>query len=103
MMKRVFWLGVGVVAGASGTVWAERKVKERLEALSPDNMAVAAGNRALAAGRSVIDAVADGRDAMRSREEELRGEYRRGTGDSVATHSAPTRGSARTPATRHRR
>ncbi len=81
-MRRLFWLGVGAVAGASGTVWAERRVKARLEALQPDHLVVAAGNRALDAGRSaagtgrsMLDAVAEGRDAMREREAELRGRY----------------------------
>ena len=26
-MRRLFWMGVGAVAGVSGTVWAERKVR----------------------------------------------------------------------------
>lgn len=73
-MKRMFWLGLGVIAGATGTVWAERKVKERLDALSPDSLAVAAGHRAKAAGRSVVAAVAEGRGAMREREWEMRTE-----------------------------
>ena len=34
-MRRLFWLGVGAIAGASGTVWAERKVRSRLEQLGP--------------------------------------------------------------------
>lgn len=76
-MKRLFWLGVGAVAGASGTVWAERKVRTQIEALQPEHLAVAAGNRAISVGRTVVDAVLDGRDAMRDREFELRGRYDR--------------------------
>lgn len=76
-MKRLFWLGVGAVAGASGTVWAERKVRTQIEALQPDHLAVAAGNKAISVGRTVVDAVLDGRDAMREREFELRGRYDR--------------------------
>jgi len=71
-MRRLFWLGVGAVAGASGTVWAERKVRTRIEQLGPEHLAMAAGNRARDVGRSVIDAVVEGRDAMRERESELR-------------------------------
>jgi hypothetical protein len=77
-MRRMFWMGIGVIAGASGSLWAERKVRNRLEALQPDHLVVAAGNRAREVGRTVADAVADGRDAMRQREAELRG--RIGTG-----------------------
>jgi hypothetical protein len=76
-MKRLFWLGVGAIAGASGTVWAERKVRTQIEALQPDHLAVAAGHKAVAVGRTVVDAVLDGRDAMRDREFELRGRYDR--------------------------
>lgn len=71
-MRRLFWLGVGAVAGASGTVWVERKVRSRLDALQPDHLVVLAGNRARSAGRSVVDAVAEGRGAMREREAEMR-------------------------------
>lgn len=74
-MRRLFWLGVGAIAGASGTVWAERKVRARMDALAPDHLVVAAGHRARSVGRSVVDAVADGRGAMREREAELRSQY----------------------------
>jgi hypothetical protein len=52
-MRRLFWLGVGVVAGASGTVWAERKVRTQLDALAPDHLVISAGNKAKSVGRSV--------------------------------------------------
>lgn len=71
-MRRLFWLGVGAVAGASGTIWAERKVRAQLDALAPDHLVVTAGHRARDVGRSVADAVAEGRGAMRAREAELR-------------------------------
>ena len=77
-MKRLFWMGVGAVAGVSGTVWAERKVKAQLDALQPDALVVTAGNKAKAVGRSVVDAVVDGRGAMREREAELKDHYGRG-------------------------
>lgn len=74
-MKRLFWLGIGAAAGAGGTIWAERKVRTRMEAMSPDQLVARAGRRAGAAGRSVVDAITEGRDAMRTREDELRGRY----------------------------
>lgn len=72
MFKRVVWFGMGAAAGASGVVWAEQKVRRRLEELGPDHLAVLAGNSARRVGRSVLDAVADGRLTMREREDELR-------------------------------
>ena len=71
-MRRLFWLGIGTVAGAAGTVWTERKVKERLDALAPDHAVRVAAEKAKGAGRTVVDAVAEGRSAMVEREQELR-------------------------------
>lgn len=95
-MRRLFWLGVGAVAGASGTIWAERKVRSQLEQLGPDHLVVAAGNKAKGVGRSVADAVAEGRGAMRDREAELRSSYdtsarTAGTHRTPPSTSAPTR------------
>ncbi len=89
-MRRLFWLGVGAVAGASGTVWAERKVRSRLEQLGPEHMVVTAGNKARDVGRSVVDAVAEGRGAMREREAELRSSYD-ASGRAGGARTAPHR------------
>ncbi|MEI7886679.1 MAG: hypothetical protein WCJ04_04720 [Actinomycetes bacterium] len=75
-MKRLFWLSVGVVAGASGTVWAERKIRTQLDSLQPDHLAVLAQKRAVSLGRQLVDAAVEGRAAMRDREVELRDQYR---------------------------
>ena len=80
VVKRLFWMGVGAAAGASGTVWAQQKVKRQLEALGPDSVvagrrcvASAAGSRTKAVGRpSVVDAASEGRSTMREREDELK-------------------------------
>ena len=71
-VRRLFWLGVGTVAGAVGTVWTERKVKERLDALAPDHAVKVATEKAKDAGRTVVEAVTEGRTAMVEREQELR-------------------------------
>ncbi len=95
-MRRLFWLGVGAVAGASGTVWAERQVRERLDALSPDHLVVTAGNKARTVGRNVVDAVAEGRGAMREREAELRdARDTPGTARSTAVHRGASAGRPR--------
>lgn len=84
-MRRLFWLGVGAVAGVSGTVWAERKVKAQLDALQPDALVVTAGHKAKSVGRSVVDAVVEGRGAMREREAELKDHY--GQSPSARRHA----------------
>ncbi len=71
-MRRLFWLGIGTVAGAAGTVWTERKVKERLDALAPEHAVKVAAEKAKDAGRTVVEAVTEGRAAMAEREQELR-------------------------------
>ena len=108
-MRRLFWLGVGAIAGASGTIWAEHKVRARLDQLGPDHLVVTAGNRARDVGRSVVDAVAEGRGAMRAREDELRRSYdpanRTGSVHRSPSSVAPTRpttGSWSTGPNRHR-
>ena len=71
-MRRLFWLSIGTVAGAAGTVWTERKIKERLDALAPDHAMKLAADKAKDAGRNVVEAVTEGRSAMVEREQELR-------------------------------
>ena len=71
-VRRLFWLGIGTVAGAAGTVWTERKVKERLDALAPEHAVKVAAEKAKGAGRTVVEAVTEGRSAMVEREQELR-------------------------------
>lgn len=85
-MRRVFWFGVGAATGVSTTVWLERKVRARIEALQPDHLVVTAQDRARSVGRSVVDAVAEGRGAMRDREHQLRRRF-----DPVAPASSPVR------------
>ena len=94
-MRRLFWLGVGAVAGASGTLWAERKVRARLDQLGPEHLVVTAGNKARDVGRTVVDAVAEGRGAMRDREAELRTSY-----DPSARSAAVHRSTPSAPASR---
>ena len=98
-MRRLFWLGIGAVAGASGTVWAERKVRSRLEQLGPEHMVVTAGNKARDVGRSVVDAVAEGRGAMREREAELRSSYDTSGRAGAAPHRTATSASPTRPST----
>lgn len=86
-MRRLFWLGLGAVAGASGTVWAQQKVRRQVEALGPDHVAVIAGNAARRVGRHVADAVAEGRSTMREKELDLRRQLGQTRGrSSTAVH-----------------
>lgn len=68
MFKRVVWFGVGAVAGAGGSAWAQRKIKAQIERVQPSRLAGSAGD-------AIRAAVADGRSAMREREVDLRRRY----------------------------
>jgi hypothetical protein len=87
-MRRLFWLSVGAAAGATGTVWTQHKVRERIDAMGPEHVVRAAGRSAQAAGRRVLDAVGEGRVAMSVREVELRERF---LGEGAASSPASTR------------
>ncbi len=71
-MKRLTWFVTGVAAGAAGTGYATRKVKQTAAQLAPSSVARGAADRAKRAGLQVVDAVKEGRAAMQAREDELK-------------------------------
>lgn len=71
-MKRVTWFVTGVAAGAAGTNYAARKVKRTAQQLAPANVARSAASSVRHGGRHLVDAVREGRSAMRDREDELK-------------------------------
>jgi hypothetical protein len=76
VLKRLRWIVMGMGVGASASVWAQRKVKLMLRSHTPPEVASRAAKRGTeAAGRTageVRTALAEGRQAMRQREAELR-------------------------------
>ena len=76
MLKRLRWLLLGMGVGASASVWAQRRVKLLLRSYTPPEVAARAAKRSTElAGRKAGDvrtAFAEGRQAMREREAELR-------------------------------
>ena len=75
MFKRVFYFGAGIAAGATGTVYAQRKVRAQLERAKPSHLVVVATDATKRVGTTVRDAVVEGRAAARAREDELRGRF----------------------------
>ena len=71
-MKRVFWIALGLGAGATSALMASRWMKRKTEALSPANLGRELRSGASDVGRLVRTALDDGRAAMRAREAELR-------------------------------
>lgn len=88
MMKRLTWFVGGVAAGATGTNYAKKKVKEKAAQVSPAGMARSAAGRAKNTAANVVDALREGRDAMGQHEDELKAR-RDGRLVSLEEHVAP--------------
>jgi len=73
-MKRLFWLGVGIAVGAV----VVRQLSRTAHAYSPSGLAQSARNSAAGLWESVQDFVADVRDGMAEREEEIQAAFAQG-------------------------
>jgi len=72
VLRRLFWLVVGVVMGMGVTVWLLRALRIRVLQSTPGGVAVEVGGSVRRLGVDLRDAVDEGRMAMRERESELR-------------------------------
>jgi hypothetical protein len=68
VFKRLFWLTIGVVAGFTGSVWLQKRVKQTVDRFAPRFAPESVQ-------ADVKAAVQEGRSAMRAREDELRTRY----------------------------
>jgi hypothetical protein len=65
-------MGTGVAVGAGSAFWAKRKVEQTVEQYLPEQVAVRAATSAKDLAGTVRAAAAEGREAMRATEAELR-------------------------------
>lgn len=72
MFKRLFWLMVGAGFGFGVSFWVTRVVRETVERYTPERVSSDLANALRGFGADIRAAVAEGRDAMREREAELR-------------------------------
>jgi len=74
VFKRLFWLVLGMGFGFGTSFWVTRFVRAAVANYSPERVSenLAASLRGL--GGDIRAAVAEGREAMREREAELRGD-----------------------------
>ena len=72
MFKRLFWLCVGVGLGFGLSYWLARFLRQTAERYSPERLSSDLGEALRALGADLRAAVAEGREAMREREQELR-------------------------------
>jgi hypothetical protein len=77
MFKRLFWLTVGMAIGFGTSFWVYRTVRQTLARYTPERLAddVSAAVRGLR--DDLREALAEGREAMRRAEADLRAELDR--------------------------
>ena len=80
MFKRLFWLMVGVGFGFGMSFWVTRFLRSTVERYSPERVSSDLADALRGLGRDLREAVAEGRDAMRERELELRADLERTPG-----------------------
>jgi gas vesicle protein len=72
VLRRAFWLGLGVGLGGGASFWLTRWVRDTAARYAPERVSSDLAEAVKGFGRDVRDAVAEGRDAMRERETDLR-------------------------------
>jgi len=74
MFKRLFWLVVGAGFGFGVSFWLMRFVRQTVERYTPERMSSDLAGALRAFGEDLRAAVAEGREAMREREDQIRAE-----------------------------
>jgi hypothetical protein len=74
VVKRLFWLSVGIGFGFGLSFWITRWMRELLERYTPERVSTEVAHALRSLGEDVRAAVAEGREAMREREDEIRAE-----------------------------
>jgi hypothetical protein len=73
-VRRIFWLALGLGAGATAAVLTARWARRQGQKVAPANLGRQVSRGASDLGRLVRTALADGRQAMADREAEIRRE-----------------------------
>ena len=74
MFKRLFWLMIGVGFGFGLSFWMMRFMRETMQRYTPERVSSDLADAVKGLGIDLRAAVADGREAMREREAEIRAE-----------------------------
>jgi hypothetical protein len=77
VFKRLRWIVIGYVGGVASSWWALRRVRRTVERIAPPQVRDRAVDGLRDARADVRAAVAEGRAAMREREEQLRSTWER--------------------------
>lgn len=71
-MRRIFWLAVGLGAGATAAAMGGRWMKRQTERMAPANLARQAGGAAAGVGSALLQAAKEFRAGAAEREAEIR-------------------------------
>jgi sensor histidine kinase regulating citrate/malate metabolism len=71
-MRRIFWLALGLGAGATASVMAGRWMKRQTRKMAPANLARQAGGRAVELGAVIAQAAREFRAGAVEKEAEIR-------------------------------
>jgi hypothetical protein len=74
VFKRLFWLMIGVGFGFGVSFWLMRFVRETMQRYTPERVSSDLAEAMKGLGADLRAAVAEGREAMREREAEIRAE-----------------------------
>ncbi len=75
-MRRLFWVALGLGAGAAGAIVTLRFARRQAERVAPSRLAREAKGGLMDLAKLVSESVAEGQRAMRDREDELRRDVR---------------------------
>ena len=70
-MRRIFWLAVGLGAGAVGAIVTMRFARRQASKVAPANLAREARGGLIDLAKLVAESIGEGREAMREKEREL--------------------------------
>jgi len=76
MFKRLFWLTIGAGFGFGVSFWLVRFVRSTVERYTPERVSSDLAGALREFGKDLREAVAEGREAMRERETELRSQLK---------------------------
>ena len=74
MFKRLFWLVIGAGFGFGMSFWMMRFVRDTMQRYTPERVSTDLADALKGLGTDLRAAVAEGREAMREREAEIRAE-----------------------------
>ena len=71
-MRRLFWLALGLGAGAASAIMATRFVRKQTAKVAPATLARETRGSLMDLAKLVSESMAEGREAMHEKEDELR-------------------------------